>query len=265
MEKIHGLRNIKIKNLIKIYKKKKDNKMFLVEGVKEFEMAIIGNYRPIGIFICKNIFYQNNMIKSFHHIVFFINIKTFQQLACRKNSGGIIAFFKEKKFSSLESIKIPKNPFILILDGIEKPGNLGSIFRTADAAGVHFIILCNTKTYIFNPNVIRCSVGCVFTKKIFIEKIKSIISWLQEKNIEIAVTGFHNKKSKKLYQTKFSSHLAIVLGSESKGVSNIWFNISDKIITIPMFGSIDSMNVSNATSVIIYEIIRQRNTYKFSK
>ncbi|MDR1804944.1 MAG: RNA methyltransferase [Flavobacteriales bacterium] len=254
---------MKIKKLIKI-NKKNNKKIFLVEGIKEFEMAIKGNFFPIEIFICKNIFHQYNMIKSFNDIVCFINIKAFQKFSCRKNSGGIIALFKKEVSNNLRNIKVPKNPFILVLDGIEKPGNLGSILRTADAAGVHFIILCNTKTYIFNPNVIRCSLGCVFTKKIFVEEIKSIIAWLQENKIEIAVTGFHKKKSIELYQTQFSSHLAIVLGSESKGVSKIWLKIAHKIITIPMFGNIDSMNVSNATSIIIYEVIRQRKLHNFS-
>ncbi|WP_185873953.1 RNA methyltransferase [Blattabacterium cuenoti] len=254
MKKIYSLRNIKIKYLIY---KRYDKKIFLVEGVKEFEMAIKGNFSPIEIFICKKIFNQYDIIKPFNHLVIFISFKIFKKLAYRKNSGGIISLFKEKIFNKIKHIKIPKNPFILILDGIEKPGNLGSILRTADAVGVHLIILCNMKTYIFNKNVIRCSLGSVFTKKIFIEETNSIISWLKEKKITILVLGFH-KKSIQLYNTKITSNLAIVLGSEKKGASNIWFKNADKIITIPMFGQIDSLNVSNALSIILYEGIRQR-------
>ncbi|WP_185854920.1 RNA methyltransferase [Blattabacterium cuenoti] len=257
MENIYGTHCHKIKNLRKIYKKS-SRKIFFVEGIKEFEMAIKGNFFPIEIFICKKIFHKYNLIKSFNHIVFFISIKDFKKLTYRENSGGIIALFKIKNFERLENIKIHKNPFILILDGIEKPGNLGSMLRIADAVGVHFIILCNIKTYIYNPNIIRCSLGSVFTNKILIEEKKSIISWLQKKKIEIVVTGFH-EKSIQLYRTKFSSRLAIVLGSENKGVSPIWLNIAHKIVTIPMFGDMDSLNVSNAMSIIIYEVLRQRN------
>ncbi|WP_238784461.1 RNA methyltransferase [Blattabacterium cuenoti] len=237
--------------------------MFLVEGIQEFEMAIKGKYIPIKIFIYKEIFHKYNTIKSFKNVVTFINKRVFQKLVYRKNSGGIISLFKnnspERKLKKI--IKIPNNPFILILDGIEKPGNLGAILRTADAAGVHFIILCNIKTYIFNANVIRCSLGSIFTTKIFIEEPKSIFSWLKKKKIEIVVAGFHKKKSITLYTNQFSSHLAIVLGSENKGVSDFWIEKAHKIITIPMFGHIDSLNVSQAMSIILYEIIRQRMTH----
>ncbi|WP_185860008.1 RNA methyltransferase [Blattabacterium cuenoti] len=257
MDNIYGTRSHKIRNLIKNYKKS-SSKIFFVEGIKEFEMAIRGNYFPMEIFICKKIFHKYNLIKSFNHIVFFISIKAFKKLAYRENSGGIIALFKRKNFERLENIKIHKNPFILILDGIEKPGNLGAMLRIADAVGIHFIILCNIKTYIYNPNIIRCSLGSVFTNKILIEETDYITYWLQKQKIEIVVTGFH-ETSIQLYRTLFSSRLAIVLGSENKGVSSIWLNVAHKIITIPMFGDIDSLNVSNAMSIIIYEVLRQRN------
>ncbi|WP_185851687.1 RNA methyltransferase [Blattabacterium cuenoti] len=264
MKKIYSLRNITIKNLIKVYKKN-SMEMFLVEGVKEFEMAVKGKYLPVRIFIYKKIFHQYEMIKSFKDVVISISKKIFQKLVYRKNTGGIVALFRnnsiEKKLNN--TIKIPENPFILILDGIEKPGNLGAILRIADAAGVHFIILCNIKTYIFNANVIRSSLGSIFTTRIFIEKPKSILSWLKKRKVEVIVAGFHKKKSIKLYENRFSSQLAIVLGSENKGVSDFWLKEAHKIITIPMFGSIDSLNVSHAMSIIIYEVIRQRTYYYY--
>ncbi len=203
------------------------------------------------------------MIQSYHSITFLISMKIFKKLAYRKNSGGIIALFREESIDNkkLKNEKITDNSLILILDGIEKPGNIGAILRTADAAGIHIIILCNMKTYIYNSNVIRCSLGSVFTRIIFIEKIESTISWLQENKVKIIVTGFYNqKKAKNLYKTKLTySNLAIVFGSENKGISNIWLEKANEIITIPMFGNVDSLNVSHAMSIIIYEMIRQRN------
>ncbi len=263
MKKIHSLQNTEIKNLIKIYKKKNYINMFLVEGIKEFEMAIEGNFFPKKIFICEKIFHEYNMIQLFHSITCFISIKIFKKLAYRDNSGGILALFIEKSMNKLKNIKINNHSLILILDGIEKPGNIGSMLRTADAAGIQIIILCNMKTYIYNSNIIRCSLGSVFTNNIFIEKKESILSWLQENKIKIVVTGFHkHENTMNLYQTKLNfSKLAIVFGSENKGVSNIWFEKANKIINIPMFGNIDSLNVSNAMSVIIYEIIRQKNYF----
>ncbi|WP_185864570.1 TrmH family RNA methyltransferase [Blattabacterium cuenoti] len=266
MKKIlYSLKNTKIKNLIKSYKSiNKKNKLFIVEGIKEFEMAVKGKFYPIEIFICDEIFEKYNLVKLFKSIIFYISIKVFQKISYRENSGGIIALFKEKKMNTLKNINIcKKNAIILILDGIEKPGNIGSILRTANAVGVNMIILCNMKTYIFNSNVIRSSLGSIFTISIFIEKkMETIFHWLKKNNIKILTTGFHNNSHyvvKNIYKTKlYYDRIAIVFGSEDKGVSSIWLDKADHIINIPMFGDINSLNVSNAVSIIIYEIIRQK-------
>ncbi|WP_223843698.1 TrmH family RNA methyltransferase [Blattabacterium cuenoti] len=159
-----------------------------------------------------------------------------------------INFLKEKDYS------------LLVLDGIENPGNLGAIFRTSLAIGFDMIILSNIKTYIFNPNVIRCSLGYVFSINIYIEnKINCVIKWLKKNKFQIFTTGC-NQKSTNLYKCQFThSKIALVLGSENKGLSHIWFRESHKVLHIPMFGYIDSLNVSNAMSIIGYEIMRQRN------
>ncbi|WP_185872852.1 TrmH family RNA methyltransferase [Blattabacterium cuenoti] len=255
MDKI--VKNIKIKKLIKTYKN--NNKLFFVEGIMEFKMAIKGNYIPNKILICKDIFDNYNIIKSFNSIIIFISLNIFQKLVYRKNSGGIIGIFQKLILKTIQNIIPPKNSLIVILDGIEKPGNLGAILRTADSAGVNFIICCNLQTSIFNTNVIRCSLGSVFTQQIMIEDKKLILDWLKQHNIEIVSTST-NLKSTNLYDTYFasSSSLAIVLGSENKGLSNDWLKKSNKIIKIPMFGFIDSLNVSNVFSIIIYEIIRRK-------
>ncbi|WP_185876948.1 TrmH family RNA methyltransferase [Blattabacterium cuenoti] len=261
MRKIYSLQNTKIKNLIRINKKNYANE-FIVEGVKEFKMAIKGNFFPRKIFICENIFHNYNMIKTYYSITFFISLMIFKKLAYRENSGGIIALFREKKIKNqLRYEKIINNSLILILDGIEKPGNIGSMLRIADAAGIHFVILCNMKTHIYNPNVIRCSLGSIFTRKIFIEKMESVFFWLKKNEVKIVSTGFYNhKNAKNLYKTQLKySKLAIVFGSENKGISDFWLERSKKIITIPMFGKVDSLNVSHAMTIIIYEIIRQKN------
>ncbi|BBA17075.1 TrmH family RNA methyltransferase [Blattabacterium cuenoti] len=264
MKKIYNIQNTKIKDLIKIYNKKNCMNIFFVEGIKEFEMAVKGNFLPKKIFICEKIFHNYDIIQLFYSITFIISTKIFKKLAYRENSGGIIALFKEKKYlNQLKNIKVydKNSSLILILDGIEKPGNIGAMLRIADAANINMIILCNIKTYVYNSNIIRCSLGSLFTRKIFMEKIESIIYWLQKNRIKIITTGFKkHKKAIDLYHTQFShNNTAIVFGSESKGVSNLWLEKANEIITIPMFGNIDSLNVSNAMSIIIYEMIRQRN------
>ncbi|WP_185883031.1 TrmH family RNA methyltransferase [Blattabacterium cuenoti] len=260
MKKINSIQNTKIKYLKKVYGKKKLG-FFIVEGLHEFQIAIKNQFIPTKIFICKDIFYQDDIVQNYQSIIYFISIKIFNKLVYRKNSGGIIALFREKKIhDNLINMKLVRNSLILILDGIEKPGNLGSMLRTATAAGFCMIILHNMKTYIFNPNVIRCSIGTVFNNRFIIENnIKKILSWIRKNRVEIVATGFH-KKSINLYENNFRNlfSIAIVFGSEHQGLSKIWYKIADKIIKIPMFGNIDSLNVSNAMSIIVYEIIRQK-------
>ncbi|AGW86257.1 (guanosine-2'-O-)-methyltransferase [Blattabacterium sp. (Nauphoeta cinerea)] len=268
MKKIYSSQNTEIKDLIKIYRKKNYMNTFLVEGIKEFKMAIKGNFYPQKIFICEKIFHEYDMVQSFHSITFIISMKIFKKLAYRNNSGGILALFKEKKYmNQLKNIKLVHHysSLILILDGIEKPGNIGAMLRIADAADIHMIILCNMKTYMYNSNIIRCSLGSIFTRNIFLEKIESVICWLQQNKIQIITTGFcRHKKAINLYHIQFYHYknIAIVFGSENKGVSNIWLKKANKIITIPMFGNVDSLNVSTAMSIVIYEIIRQKKYIK---
>ncbi|WP_185877473.1 TrmH family RNA methyltransferase [Blattabacterium cuenoti] len=256
MKILHNILHTDIK-LKRLKKKKK----FLVEGIREFKMAIKGNFIPIQIFICNKIFTQFYLIKNYRSIVNIINIKKFRRLAYRDNSDGIIVIFEEKPFNRLENYNIKKdynNYLVLILDGIEKPGNLGAILRIAESAKFDIVILCNIKTYIFNPNVIRCSLGSVFTNNIIIEKIEYVLYWMKKNKFQIIVSGFKNN-SNNLYDVNFPiSNISIVFGSENKGVSNIWMKKAFKIIKIPMFGNIDSLNVNSAMSIITYEIIRQK-------
>ncbi|WP_185877992.1 RNA methyltransferase [Blattabacterium cuenoti] len=255
MKKIYSIHNTKIKNL----KKKIKKNFFLVEGLREFNMAVKGGFKPLEIFIFKKIFTEFNLLKKYKNI-FIIEKKIFKKLAYRDNSDGIIALFKEKKINNLKNINnVHNNIIILILDGLEKPGNIGAILRIAESIKFYMIILCNIKTYIFNSNIIRCSLGSVFTNNIIIDKTDSIISWIKKNKIQIFVSGLC-KKSENLYKINFSRYkkISIVFGSENKGVSKIWINNSDKIINIPMFGKIDSLNVSNAMSIISYEIVRQK-------
>ncbi|WP_185863364.1 TrmH family RNA methyltransferase [Blattabacterium cuenoti] len=268
MKKIYSSQNTEIKYLIKIYRKKNYQNIFLVEGIREFKMAIKGNFLPKKIFICEKIFNEYDVIQSFHSITFIISMKIFKKLAYRDNSGGILVLFKEKKYmNQLKNIKLVNrcSSLILILDGIEKPGNIGAMLRIADAVGIHIIILCNMKTYMYNSNIIRCSLGSIFTRNIFLEKIESVMCWLQKNKIQIMTTGFSRHiQAKNLYHIQFYHYknIALVFGSENKGVSNIWLKKANRIITIPMFGNVDSLNVSTAMSVIIYEIIRQKKYIK---
>ncbi|MFP3037272.1 MAG: RNA methyltransferase, partial [Candidatus Karelsulcia muelleri] len=188
---------------------------------------------------------------------FFISYQIYQKISFRKKTGGIIASFFKKKFD-IKKIKINLTTFLLVLEGIEKPGNLGAILRTTDAAGIDAVLLCNNTIDIFNPNVIRSSLGAVFTNNITIDNSENIIFWLKKKQIKIISTSVSVKKN--IYNLKLEKKsLAIVIGAESKGLSENWFKSSNIIIQIPMKGKIDSLNVSTSTAIILFEIIRQKD------
>ncbi|XZQ53916.1 MAG: TrmH family RNA methyltransferase [Candidatus Karelsulcia muelleri] len=241
-------------------KKKKRKNYFLVEGLKEIKMALKANYIPEYIFLYKKI-YKYEFISNFFRKKFFISYQIYQKISFRKKTGGIIASFFKKKFY-IKKIKINLTTFLLVLEGIEKPGNLGAILRTTEAAGIDAVLLCNNTIDIFNPNVIRSSLGAVFTNNITIDNYENIILWLKKKKIKIISTSVKKniKNIKNIYNLKLDNKsLAIVIGAESKGLSENWFKSSNIIINIPMKGKIDSLNVSTSTAIILFEIIRQKN------
>ncbi|XMD33328.1 MAG: TrmH family RNA methyltransferase [Candidatus Karelsulcia muelleri] len=239
-------------------KKKKRKNSFIVEGLKEIKMALKANYIPEYIFLYKKI-YKYEFISNFFRKKFLISYQIYKKISFRKKTGGILASFFKKKFY-IKKIKINLTTFLLVLEGIEKPGNLGAILRTTEAAGIDAVLLCNNTIDIFNPNVIRSSLGAVFTNNITIENYENIILWLKTKKIKIISTSVKNNKNniKNIYNLKLENKsLAIVIGAESKGLSENWFKSSNIIIHIPMKGKIDSLNVSTSTAIILFEIIRQ--------
>ncbi|ADM89880.1 putative trmH/spoU family tRNA/rRNA methyltransferase [Candidatus Karelsulcia muelleri CARI] len=256
---IYSIKNNIFQYFYKLQKIKKNillNNSFSVEGLKEIKMALIANYIPEYILIynkiCKYEFISNFFIKKYM-ITSFI----YKKISYRKKTGGIIASFFKKKLN-IKNIKISLSALFLILEGIEKPGNLGAILRTADAVGIDAILLCNNKVDIFNPNVIRSSLGTIFTNKIVIANYKIIISWLNKNKIKIISTSV-NKIYNNFFMKKIKKKsLAIIIGSESKGLSDIWFKNKKNMINIPIKGKIDSLNVSTSTAIILYEILRQK-------
>jgi TrmH family RNA methyltransferase len=150
-----------------------------------------------------------------------------------------------------------KNPLILIAEAPEKPGNIGALLRTADAANIDAVIIANPKTDVYNPNIIRSSVGCVFTTRIAMGSTKDIIAFLHKKNINIYCAAL--QASTDYYMQDFTKPTAIVVGTEAEGLTKDWLEASTQNIIIPMQGEIDSMNVSVAAGILIFEAKRQRN------
>ncbi|MCA6409136.1 MAG: RNA methyltransferase, partial [Cytophagales bacterium] len=224
---------------------------------REIALALEAGYKIGNLFFCDEIISEKELaeLPMEDKLLIPVSKEVFDKIAIRESTGGILAV-AEQKTHRLAEIKLRKNPLILILEGVEKPGNLGAVLRTADAAAVDAVIICDPQTDFYNPNVIRSSVGCVFTNQLAAASSEETIDWLKKNNISIYCT--YLKASKPYHLTDFTQPSAIVMGTEATGLSDVWVKNSKANIIIPMLGKIDSMNVSNAAAVVVYEAMRQR-------
>ncbi len=260
---ITSTQNPKVKSLLALEKPRERRKqqLFVVEGAKEVRMALEAGYKIGNIFFCEEILdqHESNDLLREDKLLVPVSKEVFDKIAIRESSGGILAV-AEQKTHRLQDIKLSKNPLLLILESVEKPGNLGAVLRTADAAGVDAVIICDPQTDFYNPNVIRSSVGCVFTKQIASATSEETLAWLKEHGINIFCT--YLKAAKPYHETDFTKPAALVMGTEATGLSDLWVKNSSANIIIPMQGKIDSMNVSNAAAVVVFEAVRQRGFKK---
>lgn len=256
---ITSIQNPKIKNILALEKarERKKQSLFIIEGIKELELACRGNYNIISLFFCPDIVSGVALLSIIKDEKLLIPVQkgVFEKIAYRESTGGIIAIAEQKEHT-LDTLVLPSNPLLLILESVEKPGNLGAILRTADAAGVDAVVICDQQTDFYNPNVIRSSVGCVFTKQLASTTSLQAIEWLKERNIRIFST--YLQASVPYHTLDYTGASAIVMGTESTGLSEIWVKKSHQNIIIPMQGIIDSMNVSTAAAVVVFEARRQR-------
>lgn len=260
MKKIESLQNPYIKSLIQLQEKSKIRKKtntFLIEGIREIELALKGGYELETLLFCTDIFLEDNLSKYNNKANTYIEIskEVYQKLAYRDTTEGIIAVAKSKSLQ-LNDLNLSKNPLILVAEGIEKPGNLGALLRTADAANIDAVIVANPKTDLYNPNVIRSSVGCLFTRQIATAKSEEVIDFLIKENISFYSATLQD--SNLYYKENFKEATALVVGTEATGLTEIWRSKSTKNIIIPMQGEIDSMNVSVAAAILLFEAKRQR-------
>ncbi len=258
---ITSIQNPYIKELFQLKDKsrlRKRSGLFLIEGEREICLAIKGNYDIETILYYPELFSEAKLNDLFikHQNAIQINKDVFQKLAHRNTTEGVLAVAKSKSHE-LNNIKFhSKSPLILIAEAPEKPGNIGALLRTADAANVDAVIIANPKTDLYNPNIIRSSVGCLFTIQIANGTTQEIIKFLKEKNIPIYCAAL--QASVEYLTQDFTQPTAIVVGTEDTGLSEDWINSSTQNIIIPMQGEIDSMNVSVAAGILIFEAIRQR-------
>uniref|UniRef100_UPI00404AC5E7 TrmH family RNA methyltransferase n=1 Tax=Flavobacterium sp. TaxID=239 RepID=UPI00404AC5E7 len=260
MKQITSAQNPFIKSLVQLHEKAKTRKQtgtFLIEGKREIELALKGNYELETVLFLPEIISETQINKLTNQRLNLIEIskEVYQKLAYRDSTEGIIAVAKNKSLQLLD-LELKENPLILVLESIEKPGNIGAMLRTADAANIDAVIIANPKSDIYNPNNIRSSVGCVFTNQIAVCTTDEAIDFLKENNIAIYSATLQN--SNEYHKENYTSATALVVGTEATGVSNTFRNNSTQNIIIPMQGEIDSMNVSVAAAILLFEAKRQR-------
>lgn len=254
-----------VKKLLKDATLRQELGLILVDGRRDIEEALKAGWEIKDFFYSKDIIEGRSEIKL---INFFINKskinykvekKIFENISYKKNPDGFLAIL-ESKFLKFNDLKIKKEPLILVLESVEKPGNLGAIIRTAYAAGVDLIVLNDQKTDLYSPNVIRASTGFIFSMPLVISSINETIKWFNKNNIKILTTSLRAPKNH--FKTNFKKGVGIVFGTEAFGLSQAWLDKGFNQISIPMVSGVDSLNVSVSVGVIIYEAIRQRNYFK---
>ena len=235
-------------------KARKQSGSFLIEGMREIELAIKGNYEIETILFLPELV-SNNQITKLTDNPIEITKEVYQKLAYRDTTEGILAVAKTKSHQ-LYDLKLPENPLILVMEAIEKPGNIGAVLRTCDAAKIDAVIIANPKTDLYNPNIVRSSVGCLFTNQIATGSTEEVIDYLIQKNINFYSATLQNSTS---YHTQnYTLPTALIVGTEATGLSELWRKKATQNIIIPMQGEIDSMNVSVAAAILIFEAKRQR-------
>ena len=261
MKEITSIQNSYIKELLKLQEKTRERKkkgLFIIEGKREISLAIAANYEFDTILYFEDLISEQEILHLFNTNVnrILISKEVYQKLAYRGSTEGIIAVTKAKDFS-LENIKFKtETPLILVAEGIEKPGNIGALLRTADAANVAAVFIANPKSDLYNANIIRSSVGCVFTNQIAVGSSEEIVAFLAEKKIQMYATTLQN--SNEYHKENYTAATAIVVGTEATGLTTVFREEATQNINIPMQGQIDSMNVSVAAAIVLFEAKRQR-------
>ncbi|MFY7814461.1 MAG: TrmH family RNA methyltransferase [Chryseobacterium taeanense] len=251
---IESFQNEKVKYITKLLtdnRFRKKSEVFAVEGQQENDRAMKFGFEPVEFFICENIF-QKDLPKGKIHLV---SDKVYEKIAYRGSSEGIIGVYKTKA-ADLFSFIPKENSTIIVVEGVEKPGNLGAILRSCEAFGIDALIVSDGKTDFYNPNVIRSSVGCLFGMKVFQSDNEQTLEFLTQNRFNIYTT-IMDGNSQDLHIRDFTKKSAVIFGTEHSGLSDFWIG-KGKNTLIPMSGSIDSLNLSNAVAITCYETLRQK-------
>ena len=255
MEKITSTQNPKVKRLAALQQKSAERRregVFVVEGRRELDHCIEAGYEVESIFVCQDIV-PDNLPPAAQ--TYDVSTRVYERIAYRGSTEGIVAIVYAKQLT-LNDLKLGDKPFVVVLESVEKPGNLGAVLRSADAAGVDAVIVCDPLTDLYNPNLIRSSIGAIFTVPCVACTSEECIHFLKERGIQILTAQLQD--SRLYYDVDMRRPTAIVMGTEATGLTQQWRLAADAHIRIPMLGRLDSLNVSVSAAVLMYEAVRQR-------
>ncbi|MGI6243517.1 MAG: TrmH family RNA methyltransferase [Prevotella sp.] len=261
---ISSLQNPKLKKLVALQQKSSERRregLFVVEGVRELIHCVRAGYDIEALFCCPEILSTNpeapNLTAIAQHApTFEVTRVVYERITYRGTTEGVVAEIKVKG-KSLDDLQLPDNPLIVVLESVEKPGNLGAVLRSADAAKADAVIVCDSLTDLYNPNLIRSSIGAIFTVPTVACSSEECIAFLKKNHVKILTAQLQD--SELYYNSDMRQGIAIVMGTESTGLTNIWRKAADAHIRIPMLGQLDSLNVSVSAAILMFEAVRQRS------
>lgn len=263
MDPITSAQNPKVKKLLALQQKSSERRkegLFVVEGVRELLHCLAVGFEADTLFYCPalldgmegadEIYALTQKVRSFD-----VTADIYAKIAYRESTEGVVAEVKVKE-RTLDDLRLPENPLVVVLERVEKPGNLGAILRSADASGVDAVVVCDPLTDLYNPNLIRSSIGAIFTVPCVACTSQACIAFLKQHGIRILTAQLQD--SSLYYDTDMKCGTAIVMGTEATGLTQVWREAADAHIRIPMLGRLDSLNVSVSAAVLMYEAVRQR-------
>lgn len=258
---ITSTQNPKIRKTILLQQKSSERRkegLFVVEGMRELLHCIGAGYEVQTVFYCPDLMTTPNINDFLPEQLRALSIskEVYAKMAYRESTEGIIAEIKTRSLA-LSDLKLKENPLIVVLESVEKPGNLGAVLRSADAAGADAVVICDPLTDLYNPNLIRSSIGAVFTVPCVACNSAECIEYLKNNNIQILTAQLQD--SSLYYDTNMTVGTAIVMGTESTGLTDGWRKAATAHIRIPMLGRLDSLNVSVSAAILLFEAVRQRN------
>ena len=257
---ITSLQNPRVKHLVRLRDEKRQRRedgLMLVEGYDEIQLALSAGHKPRTILSAPELTSRQIHVPNAEIIT--VNHPVFEKISYRENPDGWLAVFPIPR-ASLDSLKLSEAPLVIVAESVEKPGNLGAILRTADAAHADALLVCNPRVDLWNPNVVRASRGAVFSVPTVECDNESALEWL--KRHEIRLLAATPSATKTYSDVDLTKPVAIAVGTEDEGLTDFWMSNADVKVKIPMMGKVNSLNVSVSTALILYEAVRQRNAQR---